>query len=187
MLILEKRIGLGAVRECYEHPTDKTKCVKVLLPHADLSVFEKEFENYSSVKNILGDYVVPCGDDFVETNKGSGMVFELLVDDDGEISQMIFKHKMDKEIKESLDSFVALLLTHNLFFYDFNVNNFVVQIKGGKKTLKYIDLKSFRHYKSWCFLKLENIFDFVARIIMVRRLKRLYKDLGLEIPAFVKA
>lgn len=186
MLVLEKRIGLGAVRECYEHPTDKTKCVKVLLSHAGLSVFEKEFKNYSAVKDVLKDFVISCEKELTETNKGPGMICDLITDDDGKISQMIFKYKMDAEIKEKLDSFVRLLLKHNLFFYDFNMNNFIIQVKDGKKNLKYIDLKSFRHYKSWCFLKLESVFDSLARIIMIRRLKRLYKDLGLKMPESVE-
>ncbi|MBO4520977.1 MAG: hypothetical protein J5787_07200 [Alphaproteobacteria bacterium] len=186
MLILEKRIGLGAVRECYEHPTDKAKCVKVLLPHAGLSVFERELKNYTAVKDVLKDFVIPCEKELVETNKGPGMICDLITDDNGEISQMIFNYKKDAEVKEKLDAFAALLLTHKLFFYDFNMYNFVVQIKNGKKNLKYIDLKSFRRNKSWCFLKLENVFDFLARTIMTRRLKRLYRDLGIEMPETIK-
>ena len=120
MLILEKRIGLGAVRECYEHPTDKAKCVKVLLPHAGLSVFERELKNYTAVKDVLKDFVIPCEKELVETNKGPGMICDLITDDNGEISQMIFNYKKDAEVKEKLDAFAALLLTHKLFFYDFN-------------------------------------------------------------------
>lgn len=180
MLILKKKVGVGAVRECFEHPTDKGKCVKVLLENADPSVFRKEFEIYSAVKDVLNDFIVSCEKEPVETDKGTGMVYDLLTDDDGEVSKMIFDYKNDADIKRELDSFADRLLKNNLFFYDFNVNNFRIQIKDGKKKLKYIDLKSFRRYKSWCFLKLENVFDCLARIIMKRRLKRLYRDLGLE-------
>ena len=182
MLILTKLIGKGAVRECYEHPEDKSKCVKVLLPDADPSVFDREFKNYQALKVFLKDYIIPCEPEPVETDKGPGMICDLLTDDNGETSKMIFEYKTDDEIKEQMDSFVHLLLTHHLFFYDFNLNNFVIRIRNGKKELKYIDLKSFRRNKSWCFFKLENIFDFLARIIMLRRLKRLYKELGIGFP-----
>lgn len=182
MLILEKRIGLGAVRECYEHPTDKTKCVKVLLPPADLSVFDREWKNYSAVRDILKDFIIPCEKELIETDKGPGMVCDLISDDNGETSRLIYEYKGDAEVVKMLNDFVFLLLTHHLFFYDFNLYNFIVQIKNGKKNLKYLDLKSFRRNKSWCFLKLENVFDFLARTIMVRRLKRLYGDMGIEMP-----
>ncbi len=185
MLILEKRIGLGAVRECYEHPADKTKCVKVLIPPADVSVFEKEFKNYFAVKDVLADYIIPCEKELVETNKGKGMVCDLLVDDDGSRSKMIYEYRGDEEVENCLDAFVGCILKNKLFFYDFNVYNFAVQIINGEKKLKYIDLKSFRHNNTWCFLKLENIFDFLARIIMVRRLKRLYQEMGFKQPPFL--
>ncbi|MBR1777231.1 MAG: hypothetical protein IJ752_01420 [Alphaproteobacteria bacterium] len=180
MLILEKCIGKGAVRECYVHPTNKNKCVKVLLKKKDCPVFEREFKNYSFIKEFLNDYIIDYDKDLVETNKGFGMVCELLRDDDGTVSKMIFEHEINDEIKKGLDLFVYQLLEHNLFFYDFNLNNFVVQIKDGKKKLKYIDVKSFERNKSWCFLKLENIFSLLARIVMIRRLKRLYKELGFN-------
>ena len=186
MLILEKSLGKGAVRECYEHPADKTKCVKVLLPHASLSVFEKELKNYSVVKDVLSDYIVSCEKELVETNKGKGLVCERLLDDDGSPSKMIYEIEPDDDLKRELDSFFGLLLTHNLFFYDFNEQNFAVQIKNGRKRLKYIDLKSFRHNNSWCFLKLEGVFDCLARIMMTRRLKRVYKILKLDVPLFIK-
>ena len=185
MLILEKSLGKGAVRECYEHPADKTKCVKVLLPNADPTIFQKEYENYSVVKDVLGNYIIPCEKELVETNKGLGMICDRLIDDDGLPSKMIFEIQLDDEIREGLNSFFKLLLDHNLFFYDFNLHNFAIQIKNGKKQLKYIDLKSFRHNHSWCFLKLENVSNFLARIIIIRRMKRVYGPLRFEIPSFL--
>lgn len=186
MLILKKSLGKGAFRECYEHPTDKMKCVKVLINNADPSVFETELKNYFAVKNVLADYIIPCEKELVETNKGLGMVCDRLMDDDGSPSKMIFEVKVDDILKKELDSFFKLLLDYNLFFYDFNLHNFAIQIKNGQRRLKFIDLKSFRHNNSWCFFKLENVFNFLARIIMIRRLKRVYKVFGFEFPPFIK-
>ena len=180
MLVLKKCIGKGAFRECYEHPDDKSKCVKIFLKKEDRSVFQREFKNYSLLKDQLKDYIIPCEKELVETDKGMGMVCDLVRDDDGSASKMIWKYQMDDEIKQELDKFTSVLLSRNLFFYDFNENNFIIQIKDGKKKLKFIDLKSYRRNKSWTFLKLENVFDFLARIIMKRRLKRLYRDFHLE-------
>ena len=180
MLVLKKCIGKGAFRECYEHPVDKNKCIKIFIKNEDTSVFQREYKNYSALKDQLKDYIIPCEKELVETDKGLGMVCDLVRDDDGSASKMIWKYQMDDEIKQELDKFVSILLSRNLFFYDFNGNNFIIQIKDGKKKLKFIDLKSYRRNKSWTFLKLENVFDFLARIIMKRRLKRLYRDFHLE-------
>lgn len=185
MLILTKLIGMGAVRECYEHPDDKRKCVKVLLPKADPSVFEREFRNYLAVKDVLKDYIIPCEPVLIETNKGPGMICDKLTDDDGSKSKMIWEYRGDDEVRDLLDAFVRCILENNVFLYDFNVSNVAIQIVNGEKKLKFIDLKSFRHNKTWCFLKLENVFDCLARIIMVRRLKRLYWEMGFKRPPFL--
>ena len=66
-----------------------------------------------------------------------------------------------------------------LFFYDFNLRNFVVQIKRGESRLYYIDLKSFDSYKPWTFLHLEKISNTIARRIMAHRLKRLLMMIGI--------
>lgn len=86
MLILEKCIGKGATRECYRHPADASKCVKVLIKNTDTSILKRELKYY----------------------------------------------------------------------------------------------KSYENNKSWTFLKLEKIFTPLAERIMIRRLKRLYKMLGIE-------
>ena len=86
-----------------------------------------------------------------------------------------------KELKTELDFFVYNLIQHDLFFYDFNLKNFVIQIKNGKKKLKFIDLKSFESNKSWSFLKMEILIPQLARTIMIRRIKRLYQMLGIEL------
>ena len=89
---------------------------------------------------------------------------------------------MNEQIIAEINAFTALLLKNNLFFYDFNLMNFVVQNKKGHFRLRYIDMKSFENYKSWSFLGLEKISPAIARHIMIRRLKRMYKLLNLPFP-----
>ena len=183
MLILEKCIGKGATRECYRHPADASKCVKVLIKNTDTSILKRELKYYSLIKSTMNELVVEYDRELVKTNKGLGLVCELLKDDDGKLSKPITFYikngKIDKELASEFYYFTYQLIEHELYFYDFNLNNFVVQVKDGKKQLKYIDLKSYENNKSWTFLKLEKIFTPLAERIM-RRLKRLYKMLGIE-------
>ncbi|MDD4556446.1 MAG: YrbL family protein [Alphaproteobacteria bacterium] len=181
MLILENCIGNGAVRECYIHPFDKSKCVKVLSSSKDYRILKREIKYYPYIQAILGDFIVEYENELVQTNKGLGLVCELLRDDNDELSKPISSYKMDKELKTELDFFVYNLIQHDLFFYDFNLKNFVVQIKNGEKKLKFIDLKSFESNKSWSFLKMEILIPQLARTIMIRRIKRLYQMLGIEL------
>lgn len=187
MLKLTTLIGKGATRECYAHPHKKEKCVKIF-PKSELAraSFCKELEVYRTVRPFLGNYICTYDSELVNTDKGIGLVSELILDDDGKTSRPLISYLINNlindEIIEQINNFTALLLKHNLFFYDFNLMNFVIQNKDGHHHLRYIDMKSFRRYKSWSFLGLERISPVVARRIMIRRLKQMYKKLKLPFP-----
>lgn len=53
MLILEKCIGKGATRECYRHPADASKCVKVLIKNTDTSILKRELKYYNGSTDTL--------------------------------------------------------------------------------------------------------------------------------------
>lgn len=184
MLILKDLIGKGATRECYLHPFDANKCVKVPIDGKNTKILERELRYYDFIKATMNGLVVEYDRELVTTNKGLGLVCELLKDDNGELSKPITFYikngRIDKELESEFHYFVYQLIENQLYFYDFNLNNFVIQVKNGKKKLKYIDLKSFDNNKSWTFLKLEKIISSLAEIIMTRRLKRLYKMLGID-------
>ena len=175
ILILKDLIGQGATRECYLHPVRTDKCVKVLKKSLDEKILEREIKTYFKVKYLLDDFIPQYDGVLADTDKGKGLVCELFRGDNGQLSKPIGYYikngKIDDEIIRELYYFVYQLMDHDLYFYDFNLNNFVIQIKNGQKKLKYIDLKSYDNNKSWTFLKLEKIFDFLAKIIMQRRFK----------------
>lgn len=179
MLILTKFIGKGATRLCFEHPADANKCVKVAAHNKDVYLLEQELFVHSCVKSYLGSYVVDYEPDLVDTNLGKGLVCELLRDDCGGYSETLSRNNLDKEVISELWGFTYHLLEHDIFFYDFNLKNFVIQIKNGQKNLRYTDLKSFMNYKSWAFLKLEKLITPLACHLMIRRLKRLFASLDI--------
>ncbi len=177
MLVLKKFIGKGATRICFEHPVCPEKCVKVAVRFRDADKLKAELKTYFYVKSYLGEYVPNYDNPLADTNLGKGLVCELLRDDDGSYSRTLadywVKNKISADLVSQLRFLGYHLIAHDLFFYDFNLQNFVVQIKNGRQYLKYTDLKSFNNYKSWTFLKLERIIVPLARYLMTRRLKRL--------------
>lgn len=184
MLELSKFIGKGAKRMCFEHPDDSNKCVKVVVRSCDEHLLYRELNTYLFVKPILGEYIVVYETELMDTNLGKGLVCQLLRDDGGEYSKSLLYYvrekKVDSEILNQIQYFAGCLVEHEVFFYDFNLQNFIVQIKDGRKCVYYTDLKSFEKYKAWTFLRLETVFTPLSRYCMKRRLLRLFDKLGLE-------
>lgn len=191
MLILTKFIGHGATRICFEHPQDVNKCVKIATSPKNTKLLLKEIETYFSIQSYLSEYILKYENKLIDTNQGPGLVCELLRDHDGSYSKpldyWLFQNKMDAEIISQLWHFSYCLIEHDIFFYDFNLKNFIIQKRNNHKFLYYTDLKSFENYKSWTFLKLEKIITPLARYLMIKRLRRLFKTLKISINRDKKA
>ena len=174
MIELNKMIGYGAVRACYEHPQNQRLCIKVFLKQGDAKkTFTNEINLYKKLKNILSPYLCRYEEELVETDKGLGMVTELLRDSDLTISKPLANFPQTPEIKAQIDDFCQRLIKNNIFFYDFNLQNFVVQNIEGKTQLKFIDMKSYRHYKPWTYLGLEKFVPYFAHRAMKQRINKL--------------
>lgn len=185
MLYLTEYIGGSAVRECYVHPLDRNLCVKVVKHKADLPELTREISVAKLLAPYLKDYIVRYDDGLVETDKGLGLVCELVRnEDDGELALSLAQYQerfaaddVEPELRKVLES----LIRDNLFFYDFNRSNFVVKrmASGGKKVV-FIDLKGFHKNHYMGFLKMERYIAPLARNIMFRRMRTLYRELNLS-------
>lgn len=185
MLYLTEYIGGSAVRECYVHPLDRNLCVKVVKHKADLPELTREISVAKLLAPYLKDYTVRYDDGLVETDKGLGLVCELVRnEDDGELALSLAQYQerfgaddVEPELRKVLES----LIRDNLFFYDFNRSNFVVKrmASGGKKVV-FIDLKGFHKNHYMGFLKMERFIAPLARNIMFRRMRTLYHELNLS-------
>ena len=115
----------------------------------------------------------------METNLGPGLVCEIIKDDDGTPSRMltdcIAAKIVNKRTLAQLAIFGKLVIEHGIPFYDMNPNHFLVQIKNGKQRLLYVDLKYYNDYKPWVYLHLEKVIPLLSRMIVKRRLQRLFK------------
>lgn len=184
MLILEKFIGKGATRICFEHPADSNKCIRVAVRYKEEYLLERELKAYQRIKVFLDDYLVEYEDKLIDTKLGKGIVSELLRDDNNQYSKTLDQYVYNAQLKEKIVAqvidFAQRLFAHDIFFYDFNLENFIVQIKNGEPYLKYTDLKSFEKYKPWTYLKLEKVIKPLARHLMKRRIKKLFKYLDID-------
>ena len=91
MLTLESSqlIGSGQRRECYFHPADENKCVKVIVAgdHKE-TVREQSYYRLLAKRNISWKMLARFYGN-AETNRGPGAVFELIRDYNGEVSKTL--------------------------------------------------------------------------------------------------
>jgi hypothetical protein len=94
MLKLESSalLGRGLRRECYFHPEDENKCIKIVVAgdhketvreQAYYRLLEKRNINWMMLAKFYGN---------VETNLGEGAVFELIRDYNGEVSKTLVNY-----------------------------------------------------------------------------------------------
>ncbi len=82
-------VGKGLHRECYIHPNDEQRCIKVVVA-GDLSESKREQSYYKLLqKRGVSWDILPRFHGVIETNKGAGAVFDLIRDYDGEISKTL--------------------------------------------------------------------------------------------------
>lgn len=186
VLHLQKLIGRGGTRECWQHPLHDNLCVKVNLGNRQNNSLLYEIHVYERIKNLLPGLVAANHPELVKTNKGQGLVCEIVRDDDGRISPSLDEYSKSggdmKIIRNSLNRLIKRLIVRDIFFLDLNEGNFAVQTLHGKKTVIMIDIKSLNRAGFLGYLHLERIFAPLARNIMFRRIRRLYTNLGLEFP-----
>ncbi len=185
MICLWDYIGGSAVRQCFRHPLDENKCVKVAKNKKDIPGLMREVRISQLVRPYLGDYIVHYEDELIETDKGPGLVCGLVRNEsDGAVAPALAVYQENggsiEDIETDLREILRRLIEHNLFFYDFNRGNFVVKENSlGRKSLVFIDLKGFHKNSYSGFLKMESYIAPLARIIMFRRMRTLYRQLEI--------
>lgn len=178
MLILKDMISHGRIRACYYHPKDNRLCVKVALKPKHKKLLQKEINNNALFRKAIGPYV-PRYYKIVATNKGPGLLTDLIYNDDNRLSPRLKDwlrqgKPLTKELVSQFDDFFGRLLKHHLWFYDFNEENFLIRTRKGHHYLYFVDTKSLNRNNSWSTLKLEYILPFLARRRMLRRIRRFY-------------
>ena len=178
MLYLERFLGKGATRLCFYHPEDNSKCVKVAMRYRNIPQLQKELVAVKCCTSLIGSYLPEYQTELIKTNLGPGLVCEIIRDDDGTPSRTLAYYvcnkQLDKRIMVQLIRFTTTVAEHNIPLYDFNPENFLIQKKEGKSILRFTDLKTYNAYKPYTYLRLERVVPAISRLIIKRRIKRLF-------------
>ena len=201
MVRLEEVLAQGRTRTVYQHPEDLGWIIKIVTRQtwrsADklsliirstlqtlfpfLSVNHRDMRAYNKLNECLKAFIPEYRTTLLKTSKGTGLVTRKIVDDDATMSSNLSTYLQNNqhltgELEESFRQFFDLLIRNNIYFYDFNHDNFLIQKKDGHELLWFIDLKGYRKDKS--FLRLTYLSAKQAEIKMTRRIGQFYDRLN---------
>jgi len=133
----EHLIGKGYNRECYQHPENAQLCIKVNLPGTQSSDREKKYYQHLLKRGVSWDMIPKYHGD-IETSMGLGSVYDLILDDDGSVSQTLesylnAKHNFSALLQAFL-SLKAYLLQQHIIIMTLHPRNVLCQRKGGDIT-----------------------------------------------------
>ena len=182
MLHLKHFLGMGATRLCFYHPENAGKCVKVAMRYRNRPALQQELEAVRLCASCIGSYLPEYHPELVETNLGPGVVCEIVKDDDGSpsrpLTHYVRQHTLDEGTVTQLSDFAEKLLSQHIPIYDFNPDNFLIQVRDGRQILRFTDLKTYNRYKPYTYLRLERHIPAISRHIVKRRLSRLFNWLN---------
>lgn len=132
VLTKEHYLGRGTNKICYYHPEDKNKIIKFSLDSTDETDMEYELKFRKICKGkcaestLLTKYYGT-----VETNKGTGYMFECVRDFDGKLSEtfeaLFLREKNSPKVFEILATLRQKLLEEAMVTYTIFPDNFLVQ------------------------------------------------------------
>lgn len=183
MLILNDslKISHGRTRVCYEHPEDQALVVKTAFAgdrEGELSN-ERELQAYQNLVRLHKD--VSCVSEchtIVETNRGKGLLCQCIRNSDGSIAKSIWDiilYQKDCDIdaiEAVISNFCVHLRSQDIFIFDINLKNIVLQQKDrGDYNPHIIDCKSQVENKE--FIPLSKYSRYFARKKLARRTQQL--------------
>lgn len=167
-LILAKEhfIARGGERECYSHPLDPTKVVKVLYKKDGVYAYngsrndlDRIYYNFLKKSKISFFNLTKCYG-FANTNLGKGLIFDKVCDYNGKIS-MALSDVIAKKILNSttestlINNLQTYVLKNNILFIDSGLHNILCcEYEKNKYKLVIIDgLGAKRNgFKFWLYL-----------------------------------
>ena len=178
MISIEKSglIGTGHHRECYRHPENKNLCIKIIVSgNSKESRREKKYYRRLQKRGVSWD-MIPRYYGEIETNMGSGSVFDLVFDHDGAISKNL-KHYLSSnqlteanysQLSNALDSLKDYLLQQQIITMTMNPNNILCKkLASGSLRLYVID-----NIGNPVFIPICNVSSYFAKKKILRKWKR---------------
>jgi hypothetical protein len=154
-------LGKGRTRECYRHPHDTSLCVKVDYLDKGCRQTSKEAKYYQKLRRLkpaLEYDFIPRFHGMIETNRGIGGVFDLVRDDDGQVSRTLGECLRDGTVarerpvwEKSLDQFLGRLMETGVILRDLNPGNLSARrLADGSIRLVAIDGIGHRDFIPFC-------------------------------------
>jgi hypothetical protein len=157
-LVLTELIGSGGDRDVWRHPVNPALCVKVAKPSQERAQndIDYDYSSYLARRRVHGPHLTRMHG-WVETNRGRGLVFDLVQQPDGTpcptLPQALRAGMLDEDaahrlISEAFDWMIA----NKVVLGDCGVSNFVVRDGAdGSRHLVVVDGLGARHFgfKYW--------------------------------------
>lgn len=142
----KKVLGLGHERACFIHPTDETKCIKVSqkgIVHRNQNQIESYYFGILKRRSVPFTHLAEYYGE-VHTDWGDGLVFERILDFDGQPSQRFDQAITSGVINQQqainlLDNLKNYLLSHAVYIGDCNPDQLLLQRTKNGYCLKVID------------------------------------------------
>ena len=139
----ELLIGRGRDRACYRHPDDPDFCIKVGTKPEKQTRREKRYFLYLLRKGVDMRFIAPYMGD-IKTSQGTGALFPLIHDDNGEVSltltQTIKANQIDRgTLNRKLDQLYRYLVDNHICTRDVSPNNIMVRRRAGQIDFILID------------------------------------------------
>lgn len=204
MLHLGEPLAIGRTRTIYPHPERPGWLIKVEndLSYSDTGKLgtvwrkklakwcnlagenQRELHIYQRFSGDLTGFIPAMELELIETDKGLGLVCQQVLNDDGSrspsIADTLLKEgKLQHRSTQQLNELLSILQRKNLFFFDLNLDNFLIRTQKNREQIYFIDLKSYRKDKS--LFSLTNFSNKLAQKKMKRRIKKL--NIRLELGA----
>lgn len=127
-------IAEGTDRKCFRHPQQVDRCIKLLHPERRRGRFWREIRYFRSLRRRRIDFRhVAAFQGLVDTNFGRGAVFDLVLDDDGNVSKSLelYLGRNDPQFNtwfvNEMESLKQDLYDQWIVFHDLNPGNILVR------------------------------------------------------------
>ena len=172
-------IGRGTRRACYQHPDKASLCIKISTgtPNS-IKQQARECHYYRAMEKRGVDFShLTRYEGAIETNLGTGHLYECIKDHDGSYSKSLnhyLKRNKDQqgELILQFSKLEDYLLEHGILFYDLNGGNIICQ-KDAQGELRLVMIDGIGEVISFTFL---NIFKFYRDKTIRRRWHRVVKS-----------
>jgi hypothetical protein len=167
-------IGRGNERYCFLHPNFNNKCIKIFHNNKkksnNFNSCTTEFYFYNNcIKEENKKFFGKCYD-IIDTSKGIGYVYELVVDDDNSISltlsQYIQKYGLTNDVKQNIKTLTDMIIKNYYHFVDLYPKNILVKMTNNRiDNLVIVDYPDYKKLKKTLINKL------YIKLKMKKRLK----------------